>query len=188
MSLCRSTDQSAYLEREIDTCSEFLDLMSTQWETAKHCRSALSFLAVRIRQAGKNSPESARSHTYALSSEREVNSLDKEPMRFHDDTLPEGAGRPTEEQPGQWDPALDTAAGTRLQETIPYTNAVSPHTMNFRGNTLLADTQSSLELSFPDVTSYFASGPNFDLNMVDLLQEANFDSLFDMVGQQYPSF
>lgn len=110
-------------------------------------------------------------------------------MRFHDDILPEGAGRPTEEQRGQWDPALDTVPeGTRLQETIPYTNTVSPHTMNFRGNTLLADTQSSLDLSFPDIASHFASGPNFDLNMVDLLQEANFDSLFDMVGQQYPGF
>lgn len=30
---------------------------------------------------------------------------------------------------------------------------------------------------------------NFDLNMVDLFQApANFDSLFDLFGQQYPSF
>lgn len=37
-------------------------------------------------------------------------------------------------------------------------------------------------------TDYPAGGSNFDLNMVDLLEGANFDSLFDLIGQQYPSF
>lgn len=179
-------DRALIVNREIDSCSEFLDLMSSQWETAQHCHSALSFLATRVRQAGDDSTGSTRSHAYALSNKREANPLDvsrgrrKEPMRFHDDTSSEGAARAIEEEPGQWGPALNTEfEGSRLQETMPHTDAVSPHTMNFRGNTFLADTRSSLDLNFPDVTSYFVNGPNFDLNMVDLLQEANFDSLFD---------
>lgn len=35
---------------------------------------------------------------------------------------------------------------------------------------------------------YLAGGSSFDLNMVDLLDGADFDSLFDLIGQQYPSF
>lgn len=47
-----------------------------------------------------------------------------------------------------------------------------------------------LEMSFPpdSDSNYLTDGSNFDLNMVDLLQGANFDSLFDLIGQQYPSF
>jgi hypothetical protein len=29
---------------------------------------------------------------------------------------------------------------------------------------------------------------DLDMNMVDLLQEGNFDSLMDLFGQQYPTF
>ena len=41
-------------------------------------------------------------------------------------------------------------------------------------------------LFFPDVSA--TSMMDFDLNMADLLQGANFDNLVDMFGQQYPSF
>lgn len=59
------------------------------------------------------------------------------------------------------------------------------------GNRLLLlspDTVQSSEdrLLFPEEGSH--SMIDFDLNMVDLLQGANFDNLFDMFGQQYPSF
>lgn len=60
---------------------------------------------------------------------------------------------------------------------------------NFNGESLLADnsTQSS-DLNFQNADSGQFAGSSFDLNMVDLFQGADFNSLFDIVGQQYPSF
>ncbi|CAL5870305.1 uncharacterized protein PFLUO_LOCUS4540 [Penicillium psychrofluorescens] len=47
------------------------------------------------------------------------------------------------------------------------------------------ETPSSLEMHFPSFASDNVTGEsNFDLNMVDLLDGANFDSLFDLIGQQ----
>jgi hypothetical protein len=37
-------------------------------------------------------------------------------------------------------------------------------------------------------TNYLASGSTFDLNMGDLFGGSDFDSLLDMIGQQYPGF
>jgi hypothetical protein len=37
-------------------------------------------------------------------------------------------------------------------------------------------------------TNYLAGGSSFDLNMVDLFGGSNFDSLLDVIGQQYPNF
>lgn len=139
--------------------------------------------------------DSMRSHACAVNDKREANPQGMSggrrnvPMSSYEDASLNNAGRVTEELPERWEPAPDTEfESSRLRETMSYTNTASPHTINFRGNALLADTHSSLDLNFPDMTSHFVNGPNFDLNMVDLLQEANFDSLFDMVGQQYPSF
>jgi hypothetical protein len=52
-----------------------------------------------------------------------------------------------------------------------------------------ADTPSSMQMTFQDThPTGFEGISNFDLNMVDLIEGANLDSLFDMVGQQFPSF
>jgi hypothetical protein len=52
-----------------------------------------------------------------------------------------------------------------------------------------AATPSSMQMNFQDIHPTYLEGiSNFDLNMVDLIEGANIDSLFDMVGQQFPSF
>jgi hypothetical protein len=64
---------------------------------------------------------------------------------------------------------------------------VQPSDMNDRS--LLTDTPSSVQMDFQDIhPTNFEGISNFDLNMVDLFEGANFDSLFDMLGQQFPSF
>lgn len=80
------------------------------------------------------------------------------------------------------------------------TEVMGPHTgqdfgnrnfesVHLSGDSIPADTPSSLALDFQTTEpSHIHAGSNFDLNMVDLLQGANFDSLFDIIGQQYPSF
>lgn len=137
-----------------------------------------------------------KSHTYALNSSREVNSPDalemrrKERSKLHSDNSYEDAGHTTEQQPAQWQPALGKGLEiSRPHETMPDTDAASIHPTNLKGGTLSVDTSSSLELGFQDIeTTHLTGGSTFDLNMVDLLQGANFDSLFDMIGQQYPNF
>jgi hypothetical protein len=64
---------------------------------------------------------------------------------------------------------------------------VQPSDMN--DQSLLTDTPSSTQMNFQDTQpTNFEGISNFDLNMVDLFEGANLDSLFDMLGQQFPSF
>jgi hypothetical protein len=61
-----------------------------------------------------------------------------------------------------------------------------PLQMNDQG--ILTD-RSSSQMDLQDMDATHLEGiSNFDLNMVDLIEGANFDTLFDMIGQQFPSF
>ena len=65
----------------------------------------------------------------------------------------------------------------------------SMHLSHMNGQGILADTPSSLQIDLQDTNPAQLEGiSNFDLNMVDLIEGANFDTLFDMIGQQFPSF
>lgn len=71
--------------------------------------------------------------------------------------------------------------------TVVPSALMHPSQMNERG--ILADTPSSLQMDLQDTNPAQLEGiSNFDLNMVDLIEGANFDTLFDMIGQQFPSF
>jgi hypothetical protein len=60
---------------------------------------------------------------------------------------------------------------------------------NMNEHAPLDGTPSSLQMDFQSTDpAHFEGISNFDLNMVDLIQGANFDTLFDLIGQQYPSF
>ena len=103
---------------------------------------------------------------------------------------PQGRFHPIAEEPQrQADASLEDS---HLHDSRPGLDAapLGPfQSNNFNGESLLADnaTQSS-ELNFQNVDSGQFAGSSFDLNMIDLLQGADFNSLFDIVGQQYPSF
>lgn len=183
--------------------------MSAQWETARHCQIALSVFAAKIRQAQSDPNKEANAHSYALRRRGEAETLDPSEQREQkrarlnsypggsqnnphgasaDDTGMQGhASQPDESHPTMMTGPRDTTAmgvQTGLESgQRPFQPA------NFGGEPSLADTPSSLALDFHQTdASQLFGGSNFDLNMVDLLQGANFDSLFDIIGQQYPSF
>lgn len=187
-------ERSLTVDREIDACSEFLKQMSPQWQTAKHCHMALSLMSAKIKQMERH-PNGPNPHAYTMRHPGETYSMDPIEMRRQDlmndqNDGPQGRFHPIAEEPQrQADASLEDS---HLHDSRPGLDAapLGPfQSNNFNGESLLADnaTQSS-ELNFQNVDSGQFAGSSFDLNMIDLLQGADFNSLFDIVGQQYPSF
>ncbi|KAJ5183325.1 hypothetical protein N7492_000941 [Penicillium capsulatum] len=165
-------------DREINECLDFLKKMSGQWETARHCQMALSWLFTKIGQGKNESVGLSNSHSYAMDTPRGSISLDllgarRQGLRVsqvaeHEDSQTQRPGNVLE---GFKSPQLDPSPRSPRHA--------------FPGENLPVG--SSLDVDSIDPTQPYA-GSNFDLNMADLLHGANFDSLFDMVGQQYPGF
>lgn len=160
--------------REIDDCSEFLRRMSSQWETARQCHHALSLLSTKIKRMGNEQQSLANPHAYALRSpdgnDSSIHSI--YPERYQQDIT--SADR------------HHTEAGyPRVNpEPRPEINPMPSRYKESANDSILAE-----DLGFQsDDAGYLAGGSSFDLNMVDLLDGADFDSLFDLIGQQYPSF
>ncbi|KAJ5678784.1 hypothetical protein N7462_007028 [Penicillium macrosclerotiorum] len=193
--------------QEIKACSEFLGRMSTQWETARQCHMALSFLSNKIKQMENESDRTSKSHAYALGyGELDTESINipqlrgnKErwfripPDNYGVDKEPDSANPPLAE-PSELPHASGfvTLPNSEAYESRPDSNQIhmrSSSMSNLNGEAVLGETPVSAEMEFQSADAdYLAGGSSFDLNMVDLLQGANFDSLFDMVGQRYPSF
>lgn len=179
--------------------------MSARWETARHCYMALSLLATNIKQTERDPRTGTSSQVYAFSSpERHSSVTSASELR--------GQKRRKLSNPSAEQSTAQQRRNPRRPETSyppfainfetgnPGTREPAPTPPSLSGPIPLANIDtgerdisaegpSSLVLNFPDSESNnFTDGPNFDLNMVDLLQGANFDSLFEMIGQQYPSF
>ncbi|KAE8147854.1 fungal-specific transcription factor [Aspergillus avenaceus] len=172
---------------EISKCLDFLGIMFTQWETAKHCHRALVLLSQNIQHSTPHASDWGHKSSNATSY----------PGHHESDQFDEGARKRRKLGPGET---------SQLGSAEVWNNGVSGYRndhLESSSNVLSGDidTQpfygvSSGRLSSP-VTGQDAedrlfmpegSTVEFDLNMVDLLQGANFDNLFDMFGQQYPSF
>ncbi|KAE8399953.1 fungal-specific transcription factor [Aspergillus pseudonomiae] len=189
--------------QEISKCLDFLQLMSPQWETAKNCHRALTLLSRNI-QHSSTVPSLHRPSDPLLSRTRPEDDNDPETRkkrRLHSHpvtrnsrlgsasfaTTHNGTEHPSDKDDNTNDPGLGVS-------NISYSNEIqvsdNPPGLVQGGNRLLLSptTVQSPEdrLFFPEGGSH--SMMDFDLNMVDLLQGANFDNLFDMFGQQYPSF
>ncbi|KAJ5246045.1 hypothetical protein N7468_001028 [Penicillium chermesinum] len=171
--------------QEINDCSEFLRRMSDKWETASHCNKALLILATKIKQMDSN-PEASKSLTYAMSTPgRELGAVDPAGIR-------EQGHLKQRKLSSSYFHGIDTSPPLRVDEPLaPECQSSEPQFVASNGNRglHLTDTSpSSLEFGFQSGSNHLPGGSNFDLNMVDLLHGADFDSLFDMIGQQYPSF
>ncbi|GAB1192118.1 hypothetical protein APSETT444_001302 [Aspergillus pseudonomiae] len=103
------------------------------------------------------------------------------------ETTHNGTEHPSDKDDNTNDPGLGVSS-------ISYSNEIqvsdNPPGLVQGGNRLLL---SPTAMQSPEDRLFFPEGGShsmmdFDLNMVDLLQGANFDNLFDMFGQQYPSF
>lgn len=173
---------------------------------------ALSLLLTKIKQRENDADEREDAHPHAIRYlERPPNSFDESNERGRrkrkisdrlesDDTqsnmnssthVPGSTARETE----RLHPALVTSPQTDFPRDGPSKpeplSAEPAHSrdMNPPEVSLSVETPSSPEMHFPSFANDNVPGEsNFDLNMVDLLDGANFDSLFDLIGQQYPSF
>jgi hypothetical protein len=191
---------------------EYLKVMSVQWETAKHCFMALSLLLTKIKHRENDADEREDPHPYAIRYlERSPNSFEESNERGQrkrknsdrlesDDTQSNMNSStpvpgPTTRETERLHPALAASPQTDFPRDGPSKSQplsaqpAQSRDMNPAEIGLSVETPSSLEMHFPSFANDNVPGEsNFDLNMVDLLDGANFDSLFDLIGQQYPSF
>lgn len=168
--------------------------MASQWETAKHCHMSLSVLAAKIKQAEANS-DPTRSQAYATRGPEgsptlveTLNAREERRQELGDQSpLPEGQYSRTGET-GSEQPAHQ-AIDSNIDNSGTGQNNMATQLPNRDEHGYLVETPSSLQMDFQNTdAAHFEGISNFDLNMVDLIQGANFDTLFDLVGQQYPSF
>lgn len=158
--------------------------MSGQWETARHCHMALYMLATKIRQTEDNLEETSHPHAYALR-DREARSLEFSEVRRQKrfSGSPTGGHQRETQSPGRTSETSPNPTSQATQSAFDPTSRLS----HLPEEPTLGGMPAELDFSNMD-PSQLPGSSNFDLNMVDLLQGANFDSLFDVIGQQYPSF
>ncbi|KUM62466.1 hypothetical protein ACN42_g4655 [Penicillium freii] len=182
--------------QEIEEFSGFLRLMSTQWETAKHCHMSLSVLAAKIKQSESGSDPTANSQAYVTRGSEGSPTLVESLTAREENRRRLGRLSHLQEEPGssvepsELEPRRNALGESMHRGHDP--TVVSPasmHLSHMNGQGILADTPSSLQMDLQDTNPAQLEGiSNFDLNMVDLIEGANFDTLFDMIGQQFPSF
>ncbi|KAJ6190773.1 hypothetical protein N7519_000794 [Penicillium mononematosum] len=180
--------------QEIEEFSGYLRLMSTQWETAKHCHMSLSVLTAKIQQSESGSDPTANSQAYVRGSEGSPTLVESLAAREENRRRLSRLSHSREEFDVSVEPSdLEHRNNTWVEamhrghdSTVVPSASMHPLQMNEQG--ILADTSSS-QMDLQDMDATHLDGiSNFDLNMVDLIEGANFDTLFDMIGQQFPSF
>jgi len=161
--------------REIDECSEFLRRMSSQWETARQCHHALSLLSSKIKKMSNEQQSPANPHAYAVRTpdrnDTSINSFNREISQQEEIISADGH-------------RIEAEYASIIPEPRPEINPMPSRCNESVNDSILAE---DLDFQSEDA-GYLAGGSSFDLNMVDLLDGADFDSLFDLIGQQYPSF
>lgn len=186
-----------------------------QWETARHCHSALSLLSTNIRQSAQHTSTSAIKDSHTTfeydDHENENESENKEENTTANKKRkpnPNPTTFPTANHEIQ--PALIESSNFQDYENPapppPPPGPIQEPTIN-PPHDPIADTNPaySQEMDNNHHLLFFPDGSrrstdmgmgmgmgmgNFDLSMVDMLHgsSADFDSLFDMFGQQFPSF
>lgn len=177
--------------REIEECSDFLRRMSLQWETAIHCHNTLSLLYAKIKQMENDRDSVMSSHSYALRNvERANDSLGLSNLHEQARRRSESQSRSRSEQHYSTisESPKRSSHGHRGPAIGPVP-VIPGHPANVNADAPPAELPISQVLEFQNMdTNYLAGGSTFDLNMGDLFGGSNFDSLLDMIGQQYPSF
>ncbi|KAJ5964205.1 uncharacterized protein N7479_004081 [Penicillium vulpinum] len=182
--------------QEIEEFSGFLRLMSSKWETAKHCQISLSVLAAKIQQSESSSDPTANSQAYVTRGSegsptlvqslttREEN-LQRLSRLSHLQEQPALSAEPSDIRrwKNTWEESMRRGHDPTL---VP---PVSMQLSQMNEQEILDDIPSSLQMDLQGTGSARFEGiSNFDLNMVDLIEGANFDTLFDIIGQQFPNF
>ncbi|KAL4945716.1 hypothetical protein BDV06DRAFT_230164 [Aspergillus oleicola] len=162
---------------EINTCLDILRNMSTQWEPAKHCHRALTLL-LRAVSRGDAAPSIANVTATTGTAEESTSAAGADPNASSiQTTTQKGKKR-----------KFDSTTAASGQERLEYPA---------NGADTLAESSAYAGYSVPSSTNEmggqqgdteWGTSLDLDMNMVDLLQEGNFDSLMDLFGQQYPTF
>ena len=167
--------------------------MSTQWETAKHCHVSLSVLAGKIRKTESGIDPTANSLAYVRGSEGRPTLVESLATREENRRRLSRLSH-LREDPGVFAESSDRECQNNTWgESIhgghdsPLVPSASIHPSQTNEQGMLTDTSSS-QMDLQDTDATHLEGMNFDLNMVDLIEGANFDTLFDMIGPQLPSF
>ncbi|KAL2822614.1 hypothetical protein BJX63DRAFT_417653 [Aspergillus granulosus] len=201
--------------QEISSCLEFLRIMSTQWEPAKHCHRALSLLLRAVSRldtiAGPATapPSGPISGTITTGHSTDIGT-------GTGNTIP-AMGSRTDPDPKNINPASISLDESHLSPstsrkkrrfdasfTSSYQHPSGPSGSSFgpgadalgqiRPGESLDEGGDRLDIaegasgSSSQQDLHWDQSLGLDMNMVDLLQEGNFDSLMDLFGQQYPTF
>ncbi|KAJ5920302.1 hypothetical protein N7516_011160 [Penicillium verrucosum] len=181
--------------QEIEEFSGFLRLMSTQWETAKHCHMSLSVLAAKIKQSESGSDPTSNSQAYVTRGSEGGPTL-VESLTAQEENRRRLGRLSHLQEPGSSAEPSDLEQRSNAWEESTHREydpagvlSASMHPSQMNEQHIFTDTPSSLHMNLQDTNPAQLEGiSNFDLNMVDLIEGVNFDTLFDMIGQQFPSF
>lgn len=169
--------------------------MSTQWETAKHCHMSLSVLAAKIKQSESGSDPTSNSQAYVTRGSEGGPTL-VESLTAQEENRRRLGRLSHLQEPGSSAEPSDLEQRSNAWEESTHREydpagvlSASMHPSQMNEQHIFTDTPSSLHMNLQDTNPAQLEGiSNFDLNMVDLIEGVNFDTLFDMIGQQFPSF
>ena len=186
---------------------DYLHIMSTQWETARHCHSALSVLSSNIRQA-MDTPSTEPSPADNTSN-RNNNRNDEAPTRSKRRRLSLSQPSNEESQQALSSSAAAAAGGGGAQAQAQAQQPMYSNTPDTQNTTSASATATTAYLYFPEAqqaplpsqpsSPKLPGAGNFDLNMGDLLTGdaaagldagggTGLDSFLDLFGGQFPGF
>ncbi|KKK18532.1 hypothetical protein AOCH_007283 [Aspergillus ochraceoroseus] len=194
--------------REISSSLHFLKIMSSQWEPAKHCHTALSLL---LRAVSRLDPDSAAAAAASsnfpnATTTTTTTSINSTATNAQNRDTPAGINAGEDSSPPASSSSASAASsGARKRrklnagasESLPPRQRTSSERLSeygaggvglgIQGNSLPGNPNGTGPLD--DGWSQSQSQAlELDIDLVDLLQEANFDSLMDLFGHQYPTF
>lgn len=193
---------------------DYLHIMSTKWETAQHCHSALSVLSTNIRHVMDTPSIEPSNHTDSKNQNNNRNEATDTATATRSKRRRLSFPYPTNEEPHPLDHQSHYPAAPSTQ-TQPL-SAFTPDTQNTASASTSAAgaganaARTTAYLYFPETQQVplpsqpasprFPGAGNFDLNMGDLLTGdaaaaaglesagAGLDSFLDLFGGQFPGF
>ncbi|KAL4975126.1 fungal-specific transcription factor domain-containing protein [Aspergillus desertorum] len=171
---------------EIENCLGILGTMAGRWEPAKHCQRALRVL---LRAVSGGSGADATTGSAGTGTSNDTAGTVGHGAQFH--PLTSSAG---EDGPSATMAQSVSATNSRKRRKVELSFAepqlqvstANQGTSTESGPTGGDELDTPGEMGGQDVV--WNHSLEMDVNMVDLLQEGNFDSLMDLFGQQYPTF
>ncbi|KAL6234021.1 hypothetical protein BDW75DRAFT_241494 [Aspergillus navahoensis] len=166
---------------EIENCLEILGTMAGRWEPARHCHRALKVL---LRAVSGGSSAAASNAYVDMRSSNDTAGTTGHGAQFH--PLTSSASEDVSQSVSATNSRKRRKVELSSAETQLPESTADQETSAESGPTGGNELDTPSEIGGQDV--YWGYSMGLDINMVDLLQEGNFDSLMDLFGQQYPTF